>query len=285
MQSNEKSLVAQNNTQFQNALSKAARSLLNDPLSQSTKKRQARLLAASAVTWAASLSAVRITNFKMPVIDITVSIAGKSMGIVVAVITAYLLLSFAVQATLELKTRSFLTDQFFMRWQELFDANSSTVRQCLVLDDEMREIWAQEEPILTHYRVNHHYLSERLSRLMRKVPRLTEPRSAGEAAQFVHVVLPYCQELHRTFVALRCLEEDEEKRLQSSDVIARKARFAELSELKREVLRDDTVCVRLQRILSVMRTASDYLSSRGLVEVAIPVAFGTLSIVLFIVRL
>jgi hypothetical protein len=119
---------------------------LSDPLSESTKKRQAGLLAASVVTWASSLSAIRITNFKIPWFDMTVSIDGNSMGIVVAVITSYLLLSFALQATLELETRSFLTHQFFFFWQELFDANSSRVRQSLVLDDEMREIWAQEEP-------------------------------------------------------------------------------------------------------------------------------------------
>lgn len=284
MASNENSLRAQNNAQFQNALSEATKSLLNDPLSESTKKRQAGLLAAGAVTWAASLSAVRITNFKIPWIDMTVSIDEKSMGIVVAVITSYFLLSFALQAALELETRSFLMDQFFLFWQELFDANSNTVRQCSVLDEEMREIWAQEEPILTQHRVNHSYLSERLLHLMREVPRLTEPRSAGEAKQSVHVVLSYYKELHQVFEELRHLEQTEERHLQSPDVVIRKARFAELSELKREILRDDTICVRLQRVLSVAKTTSHHLSARAFTEVAIPGAFAAMSIVVFVSR-
>jgi hypothetical protein len=89
----------------------------------------------------------------------------------------------------------------------------------------------------------------------------------------------------RPFEDLRYLEETEQKRLQSPEVIARKVRFAELSARKRELLRDDMICSRVERILSMMKIASGQISRRGFIEVGIPVAFATLSILVLILRL
>src|SRR5579862_8705051 len=127
MTSQQSSLLTQSNDQFQNALSQSGSVILSNPLSDDTKKRQTRLLMAAAVTWAVSVSAVHITNFKIPWIDMTISINGRSMGTVVAVVTAYLLLVFVLQATLELGARSFSLEQFFLGWKELCDAHSSIV--------------------------------------------------------------------------------------------------------------------------------------------------------------
>jgi hypothetical protein len=61
MKSHENSLLRQSNAQFQTALSESARVLLTDPLSDNTKQRQTRLLAAATLPLAVSLSVVSIT--------------------------------------------------------------------------------------------------------------------------------------------------------------------------------------------------------------------------------
>ena len=170
MKSHENSFLRQSHAQFQSALSEGARVLFTDPLSDNTKQSQTRLLVAPTLLLVVSLSIVRITNAKFPFVETTISINGKSMGIVIAVLTACFLFSFAAQAILELKARSVLSDQFFLSRKELLDFHSKTVSQSFALDDEMREIWALEGPILTHYRLTDSYQNERLFRLVRNAP-------------------------------------------------------------------------------------------------------------------
>jgi hypothetical protein len=115
------------------------------------------------------------------------------------IVAAYFLILFALQAILELQTRSSLSDQFFLFRKELFGEHSRSVSQCFALNDEMREVWAQDGPILTQYCLNYRYLNDRLFRLMRNVPRLAEPRTANEAEKWAHVLMSYYDELHQAF--------------------------------------------------------------------------------------
>jgi hypothetical protein len=93
----------------------------NRPSQRQYEEKANKLALATVLTLAVSLSGVRITNIKVPFVETTISIDRKSMGIVVAVVAAYFLILFALQAILELQTRSFLSDQFFLFWKELFD--------------------------------------------------------------------------------------------------------------------------------------------------------------------
>jgi hypothetical protein len=198
-------------------------------------------------------------------------------------VTACLLFSFAVRAIYDLETASFREHLFFLLWRELFVTNSETVRQCQKIDEELRNIWSQDESNSKGYLLKHRSLKQRRARLTQQLlrlggPRLTQPESVEEVEGHLKELTLRCNDLHHVFADMRQLEEAEQRRVSSVEVVARKERFEVLVAQKRALLADEEIRWKLDLIWSVMTMISRQTFRLRVVEVALPIVCGIASI-------